>query len=315
MPITKSLVELMNGTIDVKSEKGQGTIFTVTVTLTDSDRTDDGADEGDLHPHEITVLVIDDDPVACEHPQLVLGQVGVHCDVAMSGSEGVDMVSMRHARRDPYNLILVDWKMPEMDGIETTRRIRSVIGHKSAIIILTSHNWDDVVDEAKEAGVDTFVPKPLFAASVMDEFRDAFKRKNIKLERETADLKGRRILLAEDMEVNAEIMMMVLSMREMEVDLAENGRIAVELFSGHEEGYYDAILMDMRMPEMDGLEATRIIRDMDREDAKTIPMIALTANAFDEDVQRSMQAGLNAHLSKPVQPDVLYETLENLIEE
>ena len=313
MPITKSLVELMNGTIDVKSEKGQGTLFTVTVTLTDSDRTDDGADEGDLHPHEITVLVIDDDPVACEHAQLVLGQVGVHCDVAMSGSEGVDMVSMRHARRDPYNLILVDWKMPEMDGIETTRRIRSVIGHESAIIILTSHNWDDVVDEAKEAGVDTFVPKPLFAASVMDEFRDAFRKKNASLKDTAADLAGRRILLAEDMIVNAEIMVMVLAMRDMETDIAGNGQEAVDMFAQHEEGYYDAILMDMRMPVMDGLEATRTIRSMDREDAGTIPVIALTANAFDEDVQRSMQAGLNAHLSKPVEPEALFRTLESLI--
>ena len=130
---------------------------------------------------------------------------------------------------------------------------------------------------------------------------------------ETVDLKGRRVLLAEDVMVNAEIMMMVLSMREMDVEHAENGRIAVEMFSSHEEGYYDAILMDMRMPEMDGLEATRRIRGLDRNDAKTIPIIALTANVFDEDVQRSMQAGLDAHLSKPVEPELLFETLENLI--
>ncbi|MBR1857973.1 MAG: response regulator, partial [Selenomonadaceae bacterium] len=128
-----------------------------------------------------------------------------------------------------------------------------------------------------------------------------------------ADLAGRRILLAEDMIVNAEIMMQVLQMREMLPEHAENGKIAVEMFSSHEEGYYSAILMDMRMPEMDGLEATMAIRAMKRADAKTIPIIALTANAFDEDVQRSLQAGLNAHLSKPVNPDVLFETLENMI--
>ena len=128
-----------------------------------------------------------------------------------------------------------------------------------------------------------------------------------------AELAGRRILLAEDMAVNAEIMTMVLQMRQMEVDLAQNGRIAVDKFAEHEPGHYDAILMDMRMPEMDGLEATRAIRAMDREDARQIPIIALTANAFDEDVQRSMQAGLNAHLSKPVEPDALFKTLESLI--
>jgi signal transduction histidine kinase/ActR/RegA family two-component response regulator len=138
-------------------------------------------------------------------------------------------------------------------------------------------------------------------------------RKNEKPVRETVDLKCRRILLAEDVTVNAEIMMMVLSMREIQVDHAENGRIAVEMFAEHEEGYYDAVLMDLRMPEMDGLEATRRIRAMNRRDAKSIPIIALTANAFDEDVKRSMQAGLNAHLSKPVEPTILFETLEGLL--
>ena len=131
--------------------------------------------------------------------------------------------------------------------------------------------------------------------------------------KKTADLKGRHILLAEDVAVNAEIMVMVLSMREIDVDVAENGRIAVEMFLKHPEGYYDAVLMDMRMPEMDGLEATRCIRASGREDAKAIPIIALTANAFDEDVQRSLQAGMDAHLSKPVEPETLFETLESLI--
>jgi len=147
----------------------------------------------------------------------------------------------------------------------------------------------------------------------MDEFREAFRKKNVELVKETCDLTGRRVLLAEDMEVNSEIMKMILSMRDIECDLAENGKIAVDMFKDHEEGYYDAILMDMRMPVMDGLEASRLIRSLDRSDAKKIPIVALTANAFDEDVQRSMQAGLNAHLSKPVEPETLFKTLESLI--
>ncbi|MBQ8305960.1 MAG: response regulator [Blautia sp.] len=313
MPITRSLVELMNGQIEVESEKGVGTTFTVTVTLTESERRSGADDDIEIHPHEMSVLVIDDDPVACEHAKMVLGQVGVNCDTASSGEEGLEMVKVRHARREPYNLMLVDWKMPDMDGVETTRRIRSIVGHESAIIILTSFNWDDVADEARQAGVDTFVPKPLFAGSVLDEFRMAFRRKNMASRAQDADLKGRRILLAEDVLVNAEIMLMVLGMQEMEAEHAENGQIAVEMFESHEEDYYDAVLMDMRMPVMNGLEATKAIRALDRADAKTIPIIALTANAFDEDVQRSMQAGLNAHLSKPVEPDALFSTLRSLI--
>ena len=227
------------------------------------------------------------------------------------------MVSLRQTRRDPYNLILVDWKMPEMDGIETTRRIREIVHDDSAIIILTAYSWDDVQEEATGAGVDSFLAKPLFAATVIDEFKAAVSRK-IESESEQAgkaELAGRHVLLAEDVAINAEIMIMVLQSRDMTADLAENGRIAVEKFASSEPGYYSAVLMDIRMPEMDGLEATRKIREMDRPDAAGIPIIALTANAFDEDVQRSMQAGLNAHLSKPVQPDVLFETLESLIKE
>ena len=312
MPITKSIVELMNGRIDVASEKGKGSTFTVTLPLGESDRKQ-RADETALVPHDMSVLVIDDDPIALEHAEIVLSQVGISCETAESGWEGIDKVRIRHGRREDYDLIIVDWKMPEMNGVEATRQIRSIVGNDTPVIILSSFNWDEIADEAREAGVDTFVSKPLFASTVMDEFAEAFRSKNEVLEKRTVDLKGRRVLLAEDVAVNAEIVKMVLNMREIEVDLAENGLAAVNLFKSHEPGYYDAILMDMRMPEMDGLEATRTIRSLPRDDAKTIPVIALTANAFDEDVQRSIQAGLNFHLSKPVEPEALFETLENLI--
>ncbi len=312
MAITKSFIELMNGTISVESEKQKGTTFTVTVTLIDCDQRNVGEEEDYLRPHEMCVLVIDDDPIACEHAQLVLGQVGVNCEKALSGAEGLQMVKVRHARREPYNLILVDWRMPDMDGVETTRQIRADMGTETPVVILTSYNWDEITDEAKTAGVDAFIAKPLFAGTVLDEFRETFKRKKAELVRGADDLKCRRVLLAEDVAINAEITIMILSMQEIQVEHAENGRIAVEMFEEREEGFYDAILMDMRMPEMDGLEATRRIRAMNRSDAKSIPIIALTANAFDEDVQQSMQAGLNAHLSKPVDPDILFETLEGL---
>ncbi len=317
MAIAKSIVEMMNGKIDVESEKGKGTVFTVTVTLMDSQNEQTDTDMAEIHPHEMSVLIVDDDPIACEHAKLVLEKAGINSEIAESGAHAIEMVKLRSARMEPYNLILVDWKMPDMDGVETTRRIREIVGNDSAIIILTAYRWDDILEEALQAGVDSFITKPLFANNVLEEFKSAIKRKGIKIKKEAdkANLEGRRVLLAEDVEVNTEIMMMVLQMRHMITESATNGRIAVDMFASHEPGYYDAILMDIRMPEMDGLEATRTIRAMNRPDAKTIPIIALTANAFDEDVQRSMQAGLNAHLSKPVQPETLFETLENLIKD
>ena len=204
--------------------------------------------------------------------------------------------------------------MPDMDGIETTREIRKIVGHESAIIIITAYRWDDVLDEAISAGVDSFIAKPLFANNIIEEFRSALHKKNSsKSAKPQTDLKGRHILLAEDVPINAEIMTMVLAMRELNVDHVENGRAAVDKFIASDENYYDAVLMDIRMPEMDGLEATTIIRSLDRSDAKSIPIIALTANAFDEDVQRSLQAGMNAHLSKPIDNNALFATLESLI--
>jgi len=315
LAITRSIVGMMNGSIDVKSKKGEGSTFTVTVTLTDRADEDGQRPEREIDPEKLNVLVVDDDPVALEHARLVLEKAGIASETADSGEKAVDMVRIRQARREPYDLILLDWQMPRMDGLMTARQIRGLTGGGSAIIILTAYRFDDILDEARQAGVDSCISKPLFAASLLEEFRSALSRRKLPADKKSpaASLEGRRILLAEDMQVNAEIMEMVLAMRKINTDLAENGRIAVDKFAAHEPGYYSAILMDMRMPEMDGLEATRLIRAMDRPDAARIPIIALTANAFDEDVQRSLQAGLNAHLSKPVQPEALFEALESLI--
>jgi CheY-like chemotaxis protein len=302
------MVELMNGTIDCQSEVGKGTTFTIRLDIPVADRQLE-----EMRFEGIEALIADDDPILLDTAADTLESLGIPTERANSGEEALEMIRRRHEAGKDYDVVILDWKMPGMDGVETTRQIRSIVGNNTPIIILTSYNWEDIEGEAREAGVDTFASKPLFAGTVMDEFRTAFRKKNAEPDRPAVDLKGRRILLAEDVEINAEIMMMVLSMREMDVDHAENGKIAVEMYQGHEPGYYDAVLMDMRMPEMDGLEATQTIRASGRADAETIPIIALTANAFDEDVQRSMQAGLNAHLSKPVEPDLLFETLEELL--
>ena len=315
MAITKNIVEIMNGNIEVQSEKGKGTTFIVTVTLMDSAYSESDPEDHDMNLGELSVLVIDDDPVACEHAKLVLGQAGIACETVLSGREAIELVKLRQARQQPFDLLLIDLKMPGMDGIETAREIRSVVGHETAIIIITAYKWDDVLEEAEAAGVDSFIAKPLFADNVIEEFRSAYRKKDPAGRKadHKAELKGRNILLAEDVPINAEIVKMVLAMREINVDHAENGKTALEKFSASEVGHYDAVLMDVRMPEMDGLEAAAKIRALERADAKTVPIIAMTANAFDEDVQRSLQAGMNAHLSKPIDNDILFGTLESLI--
>ena len=262
------------------------------------------------------VLAVDDDPIACEHAKLVLEKAGMSCDTVLSGAQAIEAVRVQHARHELYDLILIDLKMPEMDGVETAKRLRDIVGPGSAIIIITAYKWDDVLEEAVKAGVDSFISKPISSGSVLEEFRSASKRKHIsEIKQHKADLNGKHILLAEDVQINADIMEMVLKSRGMTVDHEVNGRLVLERFAGSEPGYYDAILMDVRMPEMDGLEATAAIRRLDRPDAASVPIIALTANAFDEDVQRSLQAGMNAHLTKPIDNEALYSALETLIQQ
>ncbi len=313
MAITKNIVELMNGTISVTSEKGVGTEFTVVLTLTNSQSRDIG--ENLIDPRDMRVLIVDDEELAAEHARIVLDEAGIKADTCLTGREALQMLEVCHAKHEPYNLVLLDWKMPEMDGLEVAAEIRKRYDRETTVIILTSFNWDEIMDEALHAGVDSFLAKPLFASNVIAEFERIARRNNMTLfkEKRRADLKGRRILMAEDIMINAEIMKEIIRMREAEIDHASNGRIALEMFEGSPVGGYDAILMDVRMPEMDGLEAAAAIRALDRPDAKKIPIIALTANAFDEDVQRSLQVGMNAHLSKPVEPERLYQTLEELI--
>ena len=314
MAITKRIVDMMNGTISVQSEKGVGTEFTVVVTLKNSER-QDNARENSIDPGRIHVLIVDDEEFAAEHARTILNDAGIRADICLNGQEALHMLEIRHTKQEPYNLVLMDWKMPEMDGLETAKRIRESYGSETVVILLTAYNWYDIMENALDAGIDSFLTKPLFASKVISEFERVARRNNLNLfkEKKRADLTGRRILLAEDIEMNAEIMMNILEMGGMKTDHAENGRIVAEMFQSSEAGMYSAILMDIRMPEMDGLEATQVIRALDRPDAKTIPIIALTANAFDEDVQRSLQVGMNAHLTKPVEPEHLFKTLGELI--
>ena len=313
MAITKNIVELMNGTISVESEKGVGTEFTVIITLNNSNR--QGPATYVINPKDMRILVVDDEEIAAEHARIVLDEAGIKADTCYDGQTAMNMLEVQHAKHEPYNLVLLDWKMPEMNGVELAREIRKRYDRETTVIILTSFNWDEIMEEAVHSGVDSFLAKPLFASNVLDEFERIARKNNMSLykEKKRADLKGRHILMAEDVFINAEIMKQIILSKEAEIDHAENGKIVLNMFEESTVGYYDAILMDVRMPEMDGLEATAAIRSLDRLDAKTIPIIALTANAFDEDVQRSLQVGMDAHLSKPVDPEHLYQTLEELI--
>ena len=324
MAITKNIVDMMNGDIGVESEKGIGTTFTVTVTLKTSNRSV-SSEHGHALPKGLRILVVDDDAVACEQARLVANAIGVEADTVRSGREALERLQTLRNQGNPYGFILTDYRMPDMNGIDLARAIRAVEGDQTAIIVLTGYSWDEIQEEAMAAGVDGIMSKPLFTDSLMRKMTSIIDRRragnaaDLAQEAEQASddteygLEGCRVLVAEDMEINAEILMDLLEMEGIEADHAENGKLAMELFECSSPNQYDAVLMDVRMPVMDGLEATRGIRALDRPDAKTVPIIAMTANAFDEDVQRSLQAGMTAHLSKPVEPERLYETLDKLI--
>ena len=322
MAISKNIVNMMNGDITVESELGKGSTFTVTVTLKASSRSAQ-EETGVTLPENLYMLIVDDNETACEQARIAANSVGIHADVVTKGEDALDLFIKRRQEGKPYHFVMSDYKMPGMDGLALTHAIRAVDKGETAIIILTGYSWEDIQDECARIGVDGILSKPLFTDSLLYEIQRITEKKSRMKKRaapadtpqieEDKSLNGRRILLAEDMDINAEILIDLLDMEGMTADRAENGQEAVDLFAQHPENYYDAVLMDVRMPVMDGLEAARTLRALDRPDAKAVPIIALTANAFDEDVQRSLRAGMNAHLSKPVEPERLYETLRRLI--
>ncbi|MBQ6255486.1 MAG: response regulator, partial [Clostridia bacterium] len=327
MAITKNIVNMMNGDIAVESEKGKGSTFTVTVTLKASARSVT-QEQGAVLPENLRVLIVDDSEVACEQAEMVAADIGIKADVVMRGEDAVGRVLKRREEGVPYHLVITDYKMPGMDGLTLTRAIRAFDKGDTAVIVLTGYSWEDIQEECNQIGVDGIMSKPLFTDSLLQEIQRVLEKKREEAkkgapsaelvaestqEAEENSLDGLRVLLAVDMEINAEILTDLLDMEGITAEHAENGQIAVDMFASHPEKYYDAVLMDVRMPVMDGLEAARALRALDRPDAKTVPIIALTANAFDEDVQRSLQAGMNAHLSKPVEPERLYDTLRHLI--
>lgn len=318
LAISKSIVDMMDGKITVRSIKGIGSEFTVEVKLgiTEEEKLRHNQKKEKYNFSRLKTLVVDDDVAVCESAMLTLDEMGVKAEWVDSGRKAVERVKVLWNEGKYYDMILIDWKMPEMDGIETARRIRAIVGPEVTIIIMTAYDWVSIEYEAKMAGVNLLMNKPMFKSSIISAFTRALGNKEeeaAQTQTNEYNFTGKRVLLAEDNLLNTEVAVMLLEAKGFAVDTVENGLRAMERFSKSEPGDYDAILMDIRMPLMDGLAACKNIRHLSNPDAKTIPIIAMTANAFDDDIEKSKAAGMDAHLAKPIEPERLYQTLYDFI--
>ena len=315
LAISKSLVELMGGTIKVRSIVGIGSEFSIDIPLKiDSSVVLRPKLELEYHFDKLLTLVVDDDALVCEQTVLTLKDIGMQAEWVTTGKEAVSWVKKRQKEDCAYDFVILDWKMPEMDGIETARQIRRIVGPETTIIMMTAYDWGAIEAEARAAGVNIMLSKPIFKSSLVSAFQKVAGQEQKQLAVDFSyDFAGKRVLIVEDNALNAEIAVNLLQDKNFTTDIATNGLKALEMFTSKPVHYYDAILMDVRMPLMDGLQATVNIRHWNKADAKTVPIIAMTANAFDEDVEKSRAAGMNAHLAKPIEPELLYRTLYHLL--
>lgn len=305
MAITKNLIDLMNGDIIVESKPQEGSVFTVALPLQIQDAVPEEVPEEWIGIH---CLIVDDDQQTCENAAELLGDMGLRPRFVTEGAEAVRQVLEQKDSEDPFRLVIVDWKMPDMDGVEVARRIRRKVGREVPVIVLTAYDWSEIETEAREAGVSAFLAKPFYRSKI------CYLLSELSGEREAVqwsgftgktDFTGRRLLLVEDNEMNREIARTLIEEMGVKVEEACDGVEALERFKNMPEHYYDMILMDVQMPKMDGYESTRAIRALNREDAAVIPIIAMTANAFAEDVQNALHAGMTAHFAKPIDAGVL----------
>lgn len=306
MSIVKNLVDLMMGSIQVESEKGKGSTFRVTLQL----RLDEHTEESTTHLTGLPVLVVDDDVDTCKTTTEILCSIGMEGEWTDNGAHAVQMVVQRNQQDNDYMAVLLDWKMPDMDGIETARQIRARLGPTVPIIILTAYDWGEIKAEALEAGVNAFLSKPIYKSKLIHKMTEITEGKldATGMPRPLSGGKippGRRVLLAEDNALNAEITVELLRMMGIETDCTTDGVEVTERFANTAPGTYDMVLMDIQMPRMDGYDAARAIRAMERPDAQTIPIVAMTADAFKRDRQSAYEAGMNEHLSKPISVDRL----------
>lgn len=307
MAITKCIVDAMKGTIELTSAPGEGTEFHI---ILDFEKA--AAEEEDMILPPWHVLVVDNNKDLCSSAVDMLDEIGISAEWALDGQTAVDMVEKNHGVHKDYHVVLIDWKMPGMDGLETTRELRKRLGEDVPILIISAYDWSEIEEEALAAGAQGFISKPLFKSNLftgLSRFVEGQSEQREQKEESGADFAGKRILLAEDNDLNWEIANEILSIAGFELERAENGKICVEMFEQSEIGTYDLILMDIRMPVMNGYDAAKAIRALDREDAG-LPIIAMTADAFSEDIMRCMECGMNAHIAKPIDVKKLTHELQ-----
>ena len=307
MAITKYIVEAMKGTIELDSAPGKGSQFHITVDLEKA-----AIPEEDMILPSWKMLVVDNNEDLCQSAVYELKQMGIDADWALNGRIAVEMAQRRHEEHCGYQVILLDWKMPGMDGLETAREIRGKVGDEVPIFLISAYDWGDIEAAAKDAGVQGFISKPLFKSNLylsLSRFMLNQQREEEEKPREIMDLSGKRILVAEDNDLNWEIAEELLSETGLVMERAENGKVCVDMFEGSKAGYYDGILMDIRMPVMNGYEAARLIRESSRGDAD-LPIIAMTADAFSDDIQRCLDSGMDEHVPKPIDVKLVFEVLK-----
>ena len=297
MAITKYIVDAMEGTIEIQSEPDKGSEFLLTFDFEKAD-----AMEIDMVLPAWNMLVVDDDELLCKTAMDALKSIGIKAEWTLSGEKAIELVIEHHKKREDYQIILLDWKLPGMNGIQAAREIRRNLGDEVPILLISAYDWSEFEAEAREAGISGFISKPLFKSTLyhaLCQYMDVGTEHEQTLN-QNIDLSGRRILLAEDNELNWEVAKELLSDLGVELDWAEDGRICLDKFQKSPEGYYDIILMDIRMPHMTGYEATQAIRGLAHPDALSIPIIAMSADAFSDDIQHCLQCGMNAHIAKPI---------------
>lgn len=312
MPICKNIIDLMGGTIEVDSEKGKGSDFRITVDLKIVDNKD-----MEMKLPAWNILVVDDNELLCSSAVANFEELGVHAEWTLDGMEAVRMIEEHHKKGDDYHFVMIDWKMPNMDGIQTIHEIRERIDKDIPIFLISAYDWSDIEEQADGIVIEGFISKPLFKSTLYERLKQYVEgynddREAVQDENQAFDFSGKHILLAEDLDINWEIANEILSSTGLILERAINGKDCVEKFENSEVGTYDAILMDIRMPVMNGYDATKAIRKLDRQD-NDLPIIAMTADAFDNDAQHCLDCGMNAHITKPIDVENCLRTIQKFL--